>query len=280
MCLEENSIKTINNDFFKGSQKLRNLELGDNGLLQLPDLQWIRHSLVKLHAAANDLNSIDTFNKIGIFERLSSIDVYSNNIRNFNVSLWRQMPELTNFQISLNKLTYIDDFRSFYEKEIGLLGKPWHCGAALSWMGEENTTFEFGLTCATPDCLHGTAVAAMSKYNKAASYTEYPKKYAHGFCFAVLCCGYTLTDFPISIRLTSLALWQSNDCPSASKATLINMDKYFMWIHYERLHNHNKAKHNKTVCTFLGIYCTAFDISQIITWPRGFGREMTSFFQW
>ena len=86
-------------------------------------------------------------------------------------------------------------------------------------------------------------------------YTVYPKKYAHGYCFAVLCCGYTLTDFPISIRLTSLALGQSNDCPSASKATLMNMDKYFMWIHYERLHNHNKAKHNKTVCIFLGIYC-------------------------
>ena len=86
-------------------------------------------------------------------------------------------------------------------------------------------------------------------------YTVYPKKYAQGFCFAVLCCGYTLTDFPISIRLTSLALWQSNDCPSASKATLMNMDEYFMWIHYERLHNHNKAKHNKTVCIFLGIYC-------------------------
>ena len=88
--------------------------------------------------------------------------------------------------------------------------------------------------------------------------TVYPKKYAHGFCFAVLCCGYTLADFPISIRLTSLALWQSNDCPSASKATLMNMDKYFMWIHYERLHNHNKAKHNKTVCIFLGIYCSRF----------------------
>ena len=91
-------------------------------------------------------------------------------------------------------------------------------------------------------------------------YTVYPKKYAHGFCFAVLCCGYTLTDFPISIRLTSLALWQSNDCPSASKATLMNMDKYFMWIHYEPLHNHNKAKHNKTVCIFLGIYCIFWNI--------------------
>ena len=91
-------------------------------------------------------------------------------------------------------------------------------------------------------------------------HTVYPKKYAHGFCFAVLCCGYTLTDFPISIRLTSLALWQSNDCPSASKSTLMNMDKYFMWIHYERLHNHNKAKHNKTVCIFLGIYCNTKDV--------------------
>ena len=60
------------------------------------------------------------------------------------------------------------------------------------------------------------------------AHTVYPNKYAHGFCFAVLCCGYTLTNFPISIRLTSLALWQSNDCPSASKATLVNMDKYFM----------------------------------------------------
>ena len=95
-------------------------------------------------------------------------------------------------------------------------------------------------------------------------YTVYPTKYAHGFCIAVLCCGYPLTDFPISIRLTSLALWQSDDCPSASKATLMNMDKYFIWIHYERLHNHNKAKHNKTVCIFLGIYCSSGNEKRIL----------------
>ena len=99
--------------------------------------------------------------------------------------------------------------------------------------------------------LNGSALGYVHVY----AYTVYPKKYAHGFCFAALCCGYTLTDFPISIRLTSLALWQSNDCHSGSKATLMNMDKYFMWIHYERLHNHNKAKHNKTVCIFLGMHC-------------------------
>ena len=60
--------------------------------------------------------------------------------------------------------------------------------------------------------------------------------------------------------------WHSNDCPSASKATLMNMDKYFMWIHYERLHNHNKAKHNKTVCIFLGIYCTVLPLYEFPLW--------------
>ena len=61
--------------------------------------------------------------------------------------------------------------------------------------------------------------------------------------------------------------YQSNDCPSSSKATLMNMDKYFMWIHYERFHNHNKAKHNKTVCIFLGIYCTGVWVSLCwLTW--------------
>ena len=115
-----------------------------------------------------------------------------------------------------------------------------------------------------PICAWFTLQRNRTKWNR--RIIVYPKKYAHGFCFAVLCCGYTLTDFPISIRLTSLALWQSNDCPSASKATLMNMDKYFMWIHYERLHNHNKAKHNKTVCIFLGIYCTScikLDITRV-----------------
>ena len=95
----------------------------------------------------------------------------------------------------------------------------------------------------------------------------------------MLCCGYTLTDFPISIRLTSLALWQSNDCPSASKATLMNMDKYFMWIHYERLHNHNKAKHSKTVCIFLGIYCIT-DILVCHIPYVGYGYCSLSSLQW
>ena len=80
----------------------------------------------------------------------------------------------------------------------------------------------------------------------------------------LLCCAllWLYIDWFSHIHHTSLALWQSNDCPSASKATLMNMDKYFMWIHYERLNNHNNTKHNKTVCIFLRIYC----IMESILW--------------
>ena len=74
-----------------------------------------------------------------------------------------------------------------------------------------NFTFLQGLLLLPGTCIHF-------------DYTVYPKKYAHGFCFAVLCCGYTLTDFPISIRLTSLALWQTNDCPVPAK------QPWWIWI--------------------------------------------------
>ena len=78
-------------------------------------------------------------------------------------------------------------------------------------------------------------------------YIQYIPRNMHTV-FALLCFVVVIhwLIFPF-IRLTSLA--------RASKATLMNMDKYFMWIHYERFHNHNKAKLNKTVCIFLGIYC-------------------------
>ena len=52
------------------------------------------------------------------------------------------------------------------------------------------------------------------------------------------------------------------------------MDKYFMWIHYERLHNHNKAKHNKTVCIFLGIYCNFMDNEDLLKDPA---RQVPSY---
>ena len=143
--------------------------------------------------------------------------------------------------------------------------EPWHC-ANLRFMDSEVKLLFEGISRGIQQpltCSHQFAVFVLSLhfYPTIKDHTVYPKKYAHGFCFAVLCCGYTLTDFPISMRLTSLAPWQSNDCPSASKATLMNMDKYFMWINYERLHYHIKAKHNKTVCIFLGIYCSTSGFS-------------------
>ena len=100
------------------------------------------------------------------------------------------------------------------------------------------------------------------KYGNIASWhghtTVYPKKYAHGFCFAVLCCGYTLTDFPISIKLTSLALWQSNDCPSASKANLMNMDNTSCEFIMNDCITTRKQSTTKPCAYFLGYTVSAF----------------------
>ena len=59
----------------------------------------------------------------------------------------------------------------------------------------------------------------------------------------MLCCGYILTDFPISIRHTSLALWQSNDCPSAST--------YVMGTHIS--YDITTKIHSETLCIIHGI---------------------------
>ena len=48
---------------------------------------------------------------------------------------------------------------------------------------------------------------------------------------------------------------QSYDCPSASEATLKNMDKWITWILKSWWCRHTKTKHNKTIDMFHGIYC-------------------------
>ena len=172
--------------------------------------------------------------------------------------------EIRNWQLILAELCFQDIYLLLWMMIFGSLVKRFANDFHL-WLHQSWKLLANRLTSDPKIIIHGNSciILCIMLTSKVVIFidsmvvnTVYPKKYAHGFCFAVLCCGYTLTDFPISIRLASLALWQSNDCPSASKAILMNMDKYFMWIHYEWLHNHNKAKHNKTVCIFLGIYCT------------------------
>ena len=67
-------------------------------------------------------------------------------------------------------------------------------------------------------CCYNTA-----KYNETL-YTVYPKKYAHGFCFAVLCCGYTLTDFPYP---SGLLHWH---CGNLTIAPVPAKQPWWIWI--------------------------------------------------
>ena len=64
-------------------------------------------------------------------------------------------------------------------------------------------------------CLHVTSEI---------SRTVYPKKYAHGFCFAVLCCGYTLTYFP---NPSGLLHWH---CGNLTVAPVPAKQPWLIWI--------------------------------------------------
>ena len=57
----------------------------------------------------------------------------------------------------------------------------------------------------------------------------------------MFCYGFVLANLSIFFRVASLALGQSYDCPSASEATLKNMDIYITLILHEQK---TKAKHN------------------------------------
>ena len=76
--------------------------------------------------------------------------------------------------------------------------------------------------------------------------------------------GATILIVPISFRITSLALGQSYDCPSASEATLKYMGKQITWFHYTLLIS---SKHNKPLDIFYEPCCTPYQAER----PPGLG---------
>ena len=161
-----NKISTISKNYLKGFMKLRKLYLQTNNIVLLPDLHWIQHSLTIVFAGNNYIATLDAFQTADIFRQLSQIDMGCNNIRSFNSALLHHMPNLITINLNSNEIAHANDFRGFYDKRINLLDNPWHCGMALSWMGQENMEFERGLFCATPVCLRGMAIDDMSKWDK------------------------------------------------------------------------------------------------------------------
>ena len=143
---------------------MKYFSLSNNKFFLLPDLHWIKHSLKSILASDNNIKSLDVLKTTGMFESLLYIEMRRNSIHAFNVTILRHMPKLQTLSLHTNKLTYIDNFRIDYKKAIAWNGSPWHCGTALSWKGEDDMAFEDGLTCETPACMQGIAIADMSKY--------------------------------------------------------------------------------------------------------------------
>ena len=166
LVLGNNKISTISKNYLRGFKSLKTLYLDNNNIILLPDITRVKQSVAVVSAVNNYVATLEAFQTFNIFKQLHHIDLGRNNIRSINFSLLRHMPKLTDLDLYSNKITHIDDFRSFYDRGIYLGGNPWHCGATLSWMGEEDMAFEKGLVCATPACLRDMPIADMSKLSK------------------------------------------------------------------------------------------------------------------
>ena len=73
------------------------------------------------------------------------------------------------------------------------------------------------------------------------------KIYSHDLRFVGYCSVLLPVDLPISFRITSLALQQSQDWPSASEVTLKNIGKSITQIPLELMLYYHKTKYNRTV---------------------------------
>ena len=164
--LSSNKISTLRGNYFKCFKKLKKIFLVYNNIIQLPDLHWVQHSLYQIRVGSNYLTSLSAFQTVGTFKHLHHIELAENTFVRFDVTLLRHMPKLSLLELYMNEITCVDDFRSFYDGKISLNGNPLHCGAALSWLGEEDMKFERHLVCAAPVCLRDMTIAKMSKLSK------------------------------------------------------------------------------------------------------------------
>ena len=160
--LNNNLISNWGKNFFTGFKKLKFINLRNNNIIQLPDLYWVRRTLTLITAAENHITSLDAFQADAIFKCLARIQFSSNDIQNFNATILRRFPRLKHLYLGSNGLTYMGDFRSYYDEYIEVSFNPWHCDAAISWMGEafDEASGRY-LTCATPFCLRGMVIVDM-----------------------------------------------------------------------------------------------------------------------
>ena len=150
--IANNNISRLSKYFFKGFKKIQIINMSRKNLHELPDLHRVQLSLVNLMVPGNKIQSLDALQTSGKYMRLNYVGVQKNDIRNFNISILHLMPKLDYLYLSVNKLSRIDDLQSLNMSNMNMKNNPWHCGAELSWMSEEDSSFERGLTCATSTC--------------------------------------------------------------------------------------------------------------------------------
>ena len=107
-----------------------------------------------------------------------------------------------------------------------------------------------------------TSVQAMAWYRQASRHTVYPKKYAHGFvvlCFVVVMQSFIMNLHEVFIHIHQGCFAGTGAIVRLPQFTWSKPDGYGKISQCLTTTKHSKAK---TVCIFLGIYCTKSVLTQ------------------
>ena len=186
LYLYKNRITAIPKDYFRACHRLSIFDMASNHLLYLPEMSYISQSLLELKLSHNRLRSLDVLIRSN-WLHLRALSVKHNNISEIQSSLIKNAPSLIHFDISLNKLQSLPDFRWSFsssnrgrrlreELKIYVEGNPWYCDQKLGWVRhgingidhmrfgklliEDNT----GMTCRGPVTVNGSVLWDTSKY--------------------------------------------------------------------------------------------------------------------
>ena len=160
--MTSNAISWIDEDYFVGFKRLREIHLNNNRLQTLPCLTSLQTTLQELRLSNNRLENVDGMQISGTFIMLKHLVLSGNNIISFNTSMLRNMPILSTLGLQKNRLKTLPDPRPFFNGIIMLVGNPWHCDATISWM-PAMVRYGDRLFCESPPCLRGNTIKQMSK---------------------------------------------------------------------------------------------------------------------
>ena len=227
------NVKYIPNDYFHDCNHLEIIGISNSKLQRVPNLNDTHRTRKRLHLSHNNISDICQLYGV-LFPELNYLDLLNNKILAIETHLM-MLPVISYVSLEGNCLVSVPDLTqsgwgtNLSEKKTVSIymgyGNPWHCSADMLWVVD--------MIC-----------------------TVYPKKYAHDFvvlCFVVVMQSFIMNSHEAFIHIHQGCFAGTGAIVRLPQCQWSKPDGYGKISQCITTTKHSKGK---TVCIFLGIYCT------------------------